>query len=221
MRPLRRDHFLDRGVAGEAVDRAVKIDVERNQPRQRGVLADGPAGLQRRFQRRAPGGVGLHASGGEPRRQRVDGAADLVELADAGRIEFGDLEATAAALGDQALPVQQMQRMGDRLARYAKLLGQLVLGDAQARRQRPIDDRLQDPGIDLVDQVGERIKRDHTGVQFGIRNSVFSMDTPGGRPGQGPSRMICRCNAGFPASLSAPGTAGSSAPARAKFTRAS
>ena len=31
MRPLRRDHFLDRGIAREAIDRAVKIDVERDQ----------------------------------------------------------------------------------------------------------------------------------------------------------------------------------------------
>ena len=119
--------------------------------------ADGPAGLQRRFQRRAPGRVGLDPSGGKPRRQRVDGAADLVELADTRRIELGDLKAAAAALGHQALPVQQMQRVGNRLARYAKLLGELVLGDALPRRQRAVDDRLEDPGIDLVDQVGERI----------------------------------------------------------------
>ena len=135
----------------------MKIDVERDQPRQRRVLADGPPGLQRRLQRRPPGRVGLDPRGREPRRQRVDGAADLVELADTRRIELGDLEAAAAALGHQALPVQQMQRMGNRLARHAKLLGELVLADALPRRQRAVDDRLEDPRIDLVDQVGERV----------------------------------------------------------------
>ena len=72
-------------------------------------------------------------------------------------IEPGDLKAAAAAFGDEALPVQQMQRVGNRLARHAELFGQLVLPDAMSRRQRAVGDRLEDPGIDLVDQVGERI----------------------------------------------------------------
>ena len=149
------------------------------------------AGLQRRLELRAPGRVGPGAPGREPRRQRVDGAAHLVELADARRIEPGDLKAAAAAFGDQPLPVQQMQRMGDRLARYAELLGQLVLPDAMPRRQRAVDDRLEDPGIDLVDQVGERIQRDHAGgpiwnTEFRIQNSSTSrprqVDGGGGVP---------------------------------------
>ena len=141
----------------EPIDRAVKIDVERDQPRQRRIPADGPPGLQRRLQLRAPGSVGLDPPGGKPRRQRVDRAAHLVELADARRIELGDLKAAAAALGDEALPVQQMQRVGNRLARHAELLGELVLPDAMSRRQRAVGDRLEDPRIDLIDQVGERI----------------------------------------------------------------
>ena len=72
-------------------------------------------------------------------------------------IEPGDFKAAAAAFGDEPLPVQQMQRMGHRLARYAELFRQLVLPDAMPGRQRTVGDRLEDPGIDLVDQVGERI----------------------------------------------------------------
>ena len=163
MRPLRRDHFLDRGIAREPIDRAVKIDVERDQPRQRRVLADGSSGLQRGLELRASRSIGLGPSGREPRRQRVDGAAHLVELADALRIEPGDFKAAAAAFGDESLPVQQMQRMGHRLARDAELFRQLVLPDAMSRRQRTVGDRLEDPGIDLIDQVGERIQGDHAG----------------------------------------------------------
>ena len=89
-------------------------------------------------------------------------------------IEPRDLKAAAAAFGDQALPVQQMQRVRNRLARHAEPLGQLVLADAMPRRQRAVDDRFQDPRIDLVDQVRERVERDHAGhpvwnTEFRIR----------------------------------------------------
>ena len=53
--------------------------------------------------------------------------------------------------------MQQVQRVRDRLARYAELFRKLVLPDAMSRRQRAVDDRLEDPGVDLIDQVGERI----------------------------------------------------------------
>ncbi len=140
-------------------------------------LLDGASGLQRGLELRASRSIGPGTSSGEPRGQCVDGAAHLVELADALRIEPGDFKASAAAFGDQSLPVQQMQRMGYRLARNAKFLRQFVLPDAMAGRQRTVGDRLEDSGIDLVDQVGERIQWDHAGyTQFGIRNSVF--DTP-------------------------------------------
>ena len=173
VRPLRRDHLLDRGIAREAIDRAVKIDVERDQPRQRRVSVDDPSGLQRRLELRASRSIGLGPSGRELCCQRVDGAAHLVELADALRVEPGDFKAAAAAFGDEPLPVQQMQRMRHRLARYAELFRQLVLPDAMPGRQRTVGDRLEDPGIDLVDQVGERIQWDHAGCPFGIRNSEF------------------------------------------------
>jgi hypothetical protein len=68
-----------------------------------------------------------------------------------------------AAFGDETLPMQQMQRVRHRLARHAELVGELVLPDALARLQRAIGDRLQDARIDLVDQVRERVERNHAG----------------------------------------------------------
>jgi hypothetical protein len=53
MRPLRRDHFLDRRIAGEAIDCTVKIDVERDQPRKRRIFPDGSPRLQRGLKLRA------------------------------------------------------------------------------------------------------------------------------------------------------------------------
>ena len=76
-------------------------------------------------------------------------------------------------VGNQPLPVQQMQRVADRLARDAELFGELVLPDAVPRRQGAIDDAVENPRIDLVDQVRGRVERDHGAVHFGIRNSVF------------------------------------------------
>src|SRR6187431_2328917 len=175
MRPLWRYHFLDRGIGREAIDRAVKIDVERDQPRKRRVLADGPAGLQRGLELRTSRNIGPGTSSRKPCGQRVDGAAYLVELADTLRVEPGDFKAAAATFGDQPQPVQQMQRMGYRLPRDSELFGQLVLPDAMAGRQRTVGDPLEDPGIDLVDQVGERIQGDHTAkssTEYGIQYSI-------------------------------------------------
>src|SRR5258708_34924973 len=105
----------------------------------------------------APCGVGLGAWRGELRRERVDCAAHFVKLADALGMELRDFKALAAAFGDQALPMQQMQRMGNRLARHAELFRKLVLPDALSRRQAAIDDGLENPRIDLIDQVWQRV----------------------------------------------------------------
>ena len=83
---------------------------------------------------RAPRRVGLDAPGREPRRQRVDGAAHFIELTDAQGIEPGDFKTLAAAFGDQPLPVQQMQRMRDRLPRHPELFRELIRPDAMPRR---------------------------------------------------------------------------------------
>ena len=103
MRPLRRDHFLDRRIAGEPIDSAVEIHIERDQPGQRCPLVDRASGVQRRLQLRARGSIGLDAPGRQPGRQRIDRAAHLIELADPQGIELRDFKTLAAAFGDQAL----------------------------------------------------------------------------------------------------------------------
>ena len=170
MWPLRRDGLLDHGVAREMVDRAVKFDIERDELRQRRLLVDAASGVQRRFEPVAAGRIGLHAFRGEAGGERVDRAADLIELADARGIELRHLEAAPAALGEQSLPMQQMQRVRHRLPRHPELFGELVLPDAMAGRQCAIRDRFQDTRIDLIGQVWSRIERDHANApsEYGI-----------------------------------------------------
>ena len=70
--------------------------------------------------------------------------------------------------------MQQMQRVADRLARNAELFREFVLPDAMPRRQGAVGDGLENPLIDLVDQVRERVQRDHAAIhwntEFRIRN---------------------------------------------------
>ena len=158
---MRRDHLLDRGITRQRIDRAMEINVAGDQLGERRLAGDGAPGDQRRLEPCAAARVGPGAHGGQPGCQRVNGATDFVELADALGIEPDHFKAAAAAFGDEALPVQQMQRMRYRLARHAKPGGELVLADALAGRQRAVDDRLENPRVNLVDQIGERVERDH------------------------------------------------------------
>src|ERR1700730_8787360 len=91
VRPLRRDHLLDRGIARETVDRAMEIDVERDQFCQPCCPVDGASGLSRGLELRAAGHIALRPFCREPRGERVDRAADFIKLADTLRIELGDL----------------------------------------------------------------------------------------------------------------------------------
>ena len=93
---------------------------------------------------------------GKPGRQRIDRAAHFVKLANALGIELRDFEARAAAFGEQALPVQQMQRVRNGLARDAELFSKFILTDALSRRQRAVDDGFEKARIDLIDQIWRR-----------------------------------------------------------------
>ena len=66
--------------------------------------------------------------------------------------------------------MQQMQRVGHRLARHAQLLGEFVLADAMPGRQRAVDNGLENPRVGLVDQIGKRIQGDHgaPNMEYGI-----------------------------------------------------
>src|SRR3954464_6980868 len=83
-----------------------------------------------------------------------------------------------------------MQRMRHRLARHPEPVGELVLPDALAGVQRAVGDRLQDPRIDLVDQVRKRVERDHAGSsedddrEYGIPYSKVRREDRGVKRGQ-------------------------------------
>src|SRR5262249_32388408 len=132
---------------------------------------------------------------GEP----IERAAHFIELADALGIELGDFKAAAAAFGEQALPVQQMQRVRHRLARHAELVRKLVLGDALSGKQGAIDDGLENPRKNLFGQIGGGFQRDHSPVllEYGIPYSeyylILSGRSRGGR--QGASNMTRRVGA--------------------------
>src|ERR1700728_433791 len=108
-----------------------------------------------------PGRIGVAACGREPGRLRIDGAAHLIELANARGIELRDFETLAAAVGNQTLAIQQVQRVAERLARDPKLFRELVLPNAVARRQGAVGVCLENPRSDLIDQVRQRLQRDH------------------------------------------------------------
>src|SRR5262249_36510689 len=187
-----RDGLLDYGIAGEVIDRAMELDVERDQLVQWRLARDGVAGLQRRLQPHASGRIAFHTFSRQPCRQRVDRAADLVKRTDACGIELRDLKAAPAALGHETLPMQQMQRMRHRLARHAELVRKFVLPDALTGLQGTVGDRLQDACIDLVDQIGERVERDHAGTpgntEFRIRSYNQAMDEV---------KLACKLSLGF------------------------
>ncbi|MET4600612.1 hypothetical protein ABIB90_000063 [Bradyrhizobium sp. JR4.1] len=80
--------------------------------------------------------------------------------------------------------------MRHRLARHAEPVGELVLPDALAGLQRAVGDRLQDPRIDLVDQVRKRVEGDHAGSsqngnrEYGIPYSNVRRKGEGVKRGQ-------------------------------------
>jgi hypothetical protein len=53
--------------------------------------------------------------------------------------------------------MQQVQRVGHRLARHTELFGKLALADAVAGRQGAVNNGRQDAGISLIDQVWKRL----------------------------------------------------------------
>lgn len=174
MRPLRGHYFLDRRIAGEPVDRAVEIDIERDQRGQRGGFIDAATGAQGLFENGAASRISRRALRSESSSQSVDRAAHFIELPDPNRIEAGDFEAFASAFGDETLPMQQMKSVADRLTGDAKSLRQLALPDSVAWRQGMIRNPFQDSRVDLINQIRGRLKRVHDNTQFRIRNSKIS-----------------------------------------------
>ena len=159
MRPELGDRLGDDRIAGERVDRRVEADVDRDPVVNGSVIGKGapgfksPHGDRRRLAlRRAIRGDPLGGeTGGEPFERR----AHLVEVANAGRHRPARRKAALALLDHQTLTLKELKRMADRLARDAEALGELFLGQPFARRQRAVGDRIDQPQMNLIDQVLE------------------------------------------------------------------
>src|SRR5262249_43293710 len=135
------------------------------------------AGGERGLKSRPSGGVDFRALRGEPGREPIERATHLVELADTLGIELRHLEAAAAAVGQQALPIELVQRVGHRLARDAEPFGELVLGDALPWQKAAVRDCLENPRIDLLGQIGRGVERDHDCIrsEYGIPYSNLAL----------------------------------------------
>ena len=103
----------------------------------------------------------------KPSGEAIDHFAHLIKLHDAEGIERHDAQPLAAGFLDQALALQQMQGVADRLAGDAQHVGQFGLADPLAGQQRAVRNRLQHLLIGAIDQALGGGKC----LQHGIRNS--------------------------------------------------
>ena len=123
MRPQRRGHFGDRGIAGRRVQRAMEVGIGTHQigdgrrAVERGTRLDLRRQLPQQRRWRCTGGDTL---GGKTGGESVDCDADLIELLHSLGIDRHDAQALSADVLDQTLALQQMQRVADRLARNAQ-----------------------------------------------------------------------------------------------------
>ena len=66
----------------------------------------------------------------------------------------GHHQTATFGIADEALLLEELQRMADRLARHAERRRQLFPGDAGARRQTAAADRLEQALVHLLHQLG-------------------------------------------------------------------
>ena len=88
-------------------------------------------------------------------------AADLVEIPHLGWLDRRHRQSSLADLDGQPLPLEQLQGVADRLARNRKPLGDLLLRESLARGKRAIGDGVDQPQMDLLDQVRNEGQRFH------------------------------------------------------------
>ena len=69
-------------------------------------------------------------------------------------LERRHLQAAASGIDDEAVLLEQTQRLQHRLARDSERRSDLLLGEPRAGRQLPVADGVQQPLVDLFGQVG-------------------------------------------------------------------
>ncbi len=173
MRPLVPHRLVDGGIAGQAMDRGMERHVGRHELADLGgIVQREPIGqrLVRGAPLLGPDHSGLHAPRGQAGGHPVERLAHLVEIAHPLRLHRRHHQPALAVLDQQAAALQDLQRVADRLPRHAQHLGNAFLGEPLLRRQRPVDDRGQQPVVHLVDQGRNGAQRDQHGVP---RRSAF------------------------------------------------
>jgi hypothetical protein len=84
------------------------------------------------------------ATGGDARGLRLEQATDGEVVHEGSQVEMADLQAAAAVPADQAIALQQQQRVAQRRARHVEMLGQTPFMDHRARLQRAGHDQVQE-----------------------------------------------------------------------------
>ena len=117
----RRALALDQRVTGGRVDRVVERDVGLDHRLNVAAARGAPAGLDQR------GIEDRVACGREPDGERVERAADLVDVGDPAGVERRDEDAAAGRVEHEAVLLQQPQRLQHRLARDRQAFGDVFL----------------------------------------------------------------------------------------------
>src|SRR3954471_23875521 len=155
MRPLGCDGFLDRGIAGQAVDGSMKIDIGLDEGGGRTIRSQRRSMLQSFFKvavlLRADG-THSNALSGKPGGEGIQRCPDLIQVDNPPGIQRSHGKATLAAFRQQTLVLQQLKGVTDGLPRHAKPLSQFFLAYAAAGRQAAVGDGFHKPIIYLVNQ---------------------------------------------------------------------
>ena len=163
MRPLVPHRLVDGGIAGQAVNDGMERHVGRHEHTDVGGIVQGEAVGQRLVRRALLVGAdqsGLHALRGQAGSHPVESLAHLVEIAHALGLHRRHHQSALAVLDQQPAAFQDLQGVADRLARDAQHLGDALLGQPLAGRERPVDDRGQQAVVHLVDQGRDGAQRD-------------------------------------------------------------
>jgi len=139
---------LDEGVGAGGVERAVEGEVGLDHRRHLAAAAGAPAFAQQARRQRGT------ALGGEPRCQRIEGAAHLVGVDDGLGVERCHAQAAARRVFDEAVFLQQAQRLQHGLARNRQPRCQFFLRDAFARREGAAADGDLQRAVRLIDEIG-------------------------------------------------------------------
>ena len=168
MAPVRRGSLRQQRVAAGAVDGVVEGEVGVDH----GVHVSAGHGhatalQQGRVEHRVPGR-------GQPRGQRVERSAHLVDLAHALHVQRRHLHPAAWRVLHETVVLELAQRLQHRLARHRHLRRNVFLRQPLAGGQRAVADGAQQHAVDLIHAVGRAVELDEMGVQGRVAKSLYT-----------------------------------------------